>query len=591
MCGIYLHINTDAERILYYTGALSHRGPDEKITVHLNSKDGLGNGIMEFSRLAINGSEQGSQPFYKNGIYLMANAEIYNYRELEEMISTSDASYRAEIANTKRSDCAVLLDMYMRYGPEEMLMHIQGEFAFCIVDCNKKMVYFARDHVGIKPLYVYYSKINLVLSSEIKGGVQSGMVPVLPRKLYGYNWSIGSMAVQDYAIFMATPLHNDVDSIYSELRESVIKRLKQSDREIGFFLSGGLDSSIITSIAFDYLFNLPQKTAEQSEPLRGFPESKKYKPQLFTVAFDENAPDALSAREMVEYLRVKYGRDAFDWHLVRFKPEDAVNAIKPVIYALETYCTTTIRASVPMYLLSNYIANNTNVRVVLSGEGSDELFGGYLYFKYAPDDFSYRAEIINLLNNLHLFDVLRADRCTAAFGLEIRPPFLDRALINTVLHCAGLKNPGRSDNTKPLLRAALRGRGLLPESILEGRKEAFSDAVGYNWKAAITRHAEEKMAELHNYNTFSPHIPPQTAEQKYYQYLFNSQFSGNWHITPFIWLPNQEWVNTGSEPSATALDVYANTFTSESLNTSVTDFKDYKSISLTNNETELDEII
>ena len=236
-----------------------------------------------------------------------------------------------------------------------------------------------------------------------------------------------------------------------------------------------------------------------------------------------------------------------------------------------------------MYLISKYIAKNTDVKVILSGEGSDELFGGYLYFKYAPDDKAFRVEIIDRLNELYLYDVLRADRTTAAWGLEIRPPFLDDDFVEKTLNCAYLKT-GKT-NTKELIRDCVAEYKLLPDEILHGKKEAFSDAVGLEWKERIQAHANQFVKEflteeiieqpvnIHDgYELFSSyksnwalaktpheyskHIVPETNEMKYFQYLFNRKFPDSWHLLPHLWLPNQNWVKTGVEPSARILPNY-----------------------------------
>ena len=220
-----------------------------------------------------------------------------------------------------------------------------------------------------------------------------------------------------------------------------------------------------------------------------------------------------------------------------------------------------------MYLISEYIAKNTDVKVVLSGEGADELFGGYMYFKYAPNDVAFRAEIVTLLQNLYLYDVLRADRSTAAHGLEVRPPFLDDLLVDVVLSNKNLK--GSKTTTKELIRLTVADKNLLPDNILWGKKEAFSDAVGLSWKESIEPYAHLELCKIDDKlyltsigkdldwrNQKICHIRQYTREAGYFQHWFNEFYPNAWDLLPKLWLPNQSWVKTGSEPSARVLDVY-----------------------------------
>jgi asparagine synthase (glutamine-hydrolysing) len=273
---------------------------------------------------------------------------------------------------------------------------------------------------------------------------------------------------------------------------------------------------------------------------------------VFTFGFSNEAPDVISAKLAIGWFNERYP-NCINWHLVIRTIEEGLNTLPAVIDAVETYDTTTIRASTPMYLLSKYIAT-TNVKVIISGEGSDELFGGYLYFKHAPNEVAFRAEILTLLNNLFYFDALRADRSTAAHGLEVRPPFLDRTFVNAVLGHRNLK-PGT--NTKQLLRDIFEHMDIIPKEILHGRKEAFSDAVGLLWKDSIGVWCDGFKYDPTLEKLFvSLGIPPETSEMKYYQYMFGTKYYSAYHITPTLWLPNQTWVKTGVEPSARVLPNY-----------------------------------
>jgi asparagine synthase (glutamine-hydrolysing) len=486
-----------------------------------------------------------------------------------------------------KSDCEIILHLYIKMGIEKLVNMLDGEFAFIIIDTNKKQFYFARDIFGIKPLYYSYDGNELFISSEIKA-IYNNVNHVLPRVLYNISYANDKsiFSTMDYyqLTYNPNPYSNNF-KIMQKLKLAVIKRIKQANEniDVGFLLSGGLDSSITTSLALEYYSK----------------QENKYVPNLYTIGFEENAPDIKSAKIMVEWLKQRYGDKSFKWHLVILPINDGISALNDVIWHLETYDTTTIRASTPMYLISQYIKKYTpTVKVIISGEGSDELFGGYLYFKYAPNDFAFRSEIIYLLNNLYLYDVLRADRTTAAFGLEVRPPFLDKELIETVLSSYGLTYD--QDTTKKLLRDCLKGQNLLPNEILIGKKEAFSDAVGYNWKKSITDYCSKvnnniienhnindtinnndindtinnndinymtntttdnndlQILELNNYQKIISmcHIKPETNEQFHYQKIFVQLFGNQLYLLPKYWLPNQQWVNTGSEPSATILNCY-----------------------------------
>jgi asparagine synthase (glutamine-hydrolysing) len=617
---------------------ISHRGPDKFTNVLIENN----NISMSFYRLSIVGNSELSQPFYKDGVYVMANAEIYNHRHLRIIYGIPETDIKTG------SDCEIILHLYLKIGIEKMINLFNGEFAFVIIDTNKKQIYFARDIFGIKPLYYSYFKDGLFIASELKA-IHTNALHVLPRNIYcvSYSNNRSSISILDYyhISYKPSPYTNNF-KIYQLLRKAVEKRIIQTNNniEVGFLLSGGLDSSLITSLALDYYSK----------------QNPSYKPHLYTIGFEENAPDIKSAKIMIEWLKNKYGSDSFTWHLVILPITAGINALNDVAWHLETYDTTTIRASTPMYLISQYIKQNTpNVKVIISGEGSDELFGGYLYFKYAPDDFAFRSEIIHLLNSLYLYDVLRADRTTSAFGLEIRPPFLDIELVEEVLSNLNLKLD--KNITKKLLRDCIANHNLLPYQILNGKKEAFSDAVGYSWKNALTEYCNVLYSDLfNNYKLYKEtnklynneqsnqeqsnqeldtiklinnsnsnantntntntnndnsnnsnnsnnvnatntntnntnnvndnanntnsnntnskelnskelmeckfydellkisHIKPETVEQYHYQKIFVQSFGNQFYLLNKYWLPNQQWIKTGSEPSATILNCYTN---------------------------------
>lgn len=527
MCGIYFCYHRGHGQPQFNHRELQKRGPDA--TKVLNAADFY----AAFYRLAIVGVTDGMQPFELEDCVLLCNGEIYNHDELSERSSKSRTG----------SDCECIIWMYKKYGIEHTVRALDGEFAFVLYDKMTGLIHFARDRFGRKPLFysafadeAEETKVEGVEMSSVYGGLANDTLReiVLPGYIYTYDVAHKDLSIQPYHVFMYNPKHSSLDDIYYALSDGIVKRITQSERPVGFLLSGGFDSSLVLSIALDS-------------------ERMKQPPHVFTIGFEEKASDVLAAEKMVKWLKQQHGENCLVWHKIILPLEAGLKRFDDVVLALETYDTTTIRASTPMYLISEYIAKNTDVKVILSGEGADELFGGYLYFKYAPNDVSFRAEIVCLLQNLYLYDVLRADRSTAVHGLEIRTPFLDDNLVDTVLSCTELKMSAAT--TKELIRKVVTGTKLLPDEILHGKKEAFSDAVGLSWKDAISVHATEEMCQI-TARECSPHIEPVNDEAKYFQYLFNWYFPDSWHLLPKLWLPNQGWVATGSEPSARVLANY-----------------------------------
>ncbi len=537
MCGIYFCVGDCKEPFMQLTPPTKHsclksRGPDQLNIVHTDDY------FAAFHRLAIVGVSDGMQPFQDGDLTLLCNGEIYNHDALEIM-------YKLPVKT--HSDCECILHMYRIFGIEATVQALDGEFAFALYDATKKVMHFARDRLGRKPLYYSIdegSQKKIDVCSLYSGLEFENKQQVVPRYLYTYDVAAKVLTKQVYHTFRYTKGQSTVVDLYQAFRSAVYKRIHQSERPVGFLLSGGFDSSLVLSVALEI--------AHMEQP-----------PHVFTIGFAEDAPDIKSAELMVKWLRNRYGENCIKWHRVILPLQAGLDAIPDVIQALETYDTTTIRASTPMYLISKYIAENTDVRVVLSGEGSDELFGGYLYFKYAPNDQAFRAEIIDRLDELYLYDVLRADRTTAAWGLEVRPPFLDDDFVSAVLESTKLVKCKK--NTKELIRDVVSTKELLPDEILHGKKEAFSDAVGMTWKEAISHHAIEFVSKLTDVDkqakVYSQHIPPVTAEMMYFQHLFKERFisdcnSDAYQLLPHLWLPNQDWVKTGVEPSARVLPNY-----------------------------------
>jgi asparagine synthase (glutamine-hydrolysing) len=551
MCGIHFCLGGKKEHI---DTLLKSRGPDKTNYVYFK------NAHCTFYRLAIVGMTHGDQPFLseqKNSL-TMVNGEIYNYKELQFMLNLENSPVLG-------SDCEIIHRLFEKGLTAIQICRIlKGEWAF--LHYSGDQVYFARDKLGRKPLYyLAESQQNsqnrppnqpkiLAVSSTIESLLSyktsyNEIHECLPGVLYFSDIkmsepsaSLASMSLAS-VVFHQFMLNSEIDFVngvvfyYSDFYKlfvnAVCRRISQSDQPVGFLLSGGFDSSLVLSVALKW-------------------HKFKKPPHVFTFGFEEKAPDILAAEKVVKYLREIHGPNCIEWHKVIGKVEDGLQSLSTVVKLLETCDITTIRASTPMFLISQYIAQNTNVKVLLSGEGSDELFGGYLYFMYAPSDIAFQAEIIKLLKELYMFDVRRADRTTAANGLEVRTPFLDDDFIRYFMNYDLCKK--NVTISKEFIRdvIAKTAPALLPEDILQGKKEAFSDAVGYSWKDSIENFAktELKKSEINTPENM-------TSEALYYQLIFETYFGiPKETMMTHYWLPNKDWIDTGNEPSARALKNY-----------------------------------
>lgn len=442
-----------------------------------------------FWRLAINGlGEVGDQPFEHQGKHLIANAEIYNHIELGN--------------DPNNSDCAVIMPLVEKHGLIRACEILRGDFAFVITD--GKNLWAARDRVGVRPLFYCRQAGNISFASEVKALIHIGeKVEIFPPGHF-YDSKMDQFVCWLPNYWDRPRMDNDhmfvKDQIRDLLKEAVELRVGNSSRPVGFFLSGGLDSSIIAALGKQILGKI----------------------RTFSIGLP-GSPDLLAAGDMANFLGSEHTE-------VHFSIDEGLAAVNEVIWHLESFDTTTVRASVPMYLLSKYIKENTDIRVVLSGEGSDELFGGYLYFHGAPDVTEFLAETGRLVRDVHLFDVLRADRTTSAHGLELRVPFFDRDVVDYVMDGfdPDLKRPkGRWE--KYLLREAFED--ILPHDICWRQKNGMSDAVGYDWVDALKRRGESR-----------------------YLTCFTNSYGKNMHLTPYKWMP--KWFET-DDPSARVLPLFS----------------------------------
>ena len=508
---------------------LSHRGPDQTVVVTVQDPLPLAGDIkLGFVRLAImDTSTAGQQPFVSASgqQYALCNGEIYNHRELRQQLS--DQAFRSG------SDCEVLLPLYERHGIEGLLRRLDGEFAFVIYDAAIGRFFAARDPIGIRPLfYGFESQSGRTLFASEAKALQphcSEVYPFPPGHYYDgeklLRWldpaAPSTVVIDDEALALS--------GIRDRLTEAVHKRL-DADVPLGFLLSGGLDSSLVCGIAARAL----------SKPL-----------VTFAVGLRDKPIDMPYARQVADYL-------GSDHHEVYFEMDEAISGLSELIRQLETWDVTTVRASIGMYLVCQYVKRKTAVRVLLTGEVSDEVFG-YKYTDFAPSAIAFQREAQKRVRELYAYDVLRADRCIAAHGIEARVPFSDTAFVQWVMAI----DPELKRNTrgmgKWLLRQAFAGTSLLPDSILWREKAAFSDAVGHGLVEQLKAYAERKYSdgEFCTRAKQFEHCPPQSKEALLYRELFESHYPDRATWIPDYWLPNKEWANCNViDPSARVLPNY-----------------------------------
>ena len=501
MCGIWLMTGKGNDEKFY---SLSHRGPDT------SCKKRIGNITMGFHRLAINDlSSSGEQPMEFNGNHYMCNGEIYNWKELANLNN---------IECTGASDCEIIGKMFSELGGdmERLCNSLDGVFAFVVLSANGD-VFAARDRMGVRPLFYGYTDLEeLCFASEAKG--LQGLCTMIQEFPPGHYFDGEQNDMCKYASVCKT--HNvppSLKSIKHLLTASVEKRLI-TDRPLGFFLSGGLDSSLMCSIGTKIL-------------------GQRIK--TFSIGVG-NSPDLECAKMVSKYLDTDHTE-------IRFTVNEGYTAVREVITALESYDCTTVRASVPMYLMSKYVKEHTDIRVVISGEGADELFGGYLYLHNAPTIEEFQKETERLLKNVYKHDITRADRCVSAHGLELRVPFFDRALVDYIISIDPLFKKTKLE--KKILRDSFVGH--LPNQILYRQKDGMSDAVGYSWVDHM-RHITESMYNDDEYKTLCKKYEknkPQSKEELYYREVYSEVF-GDFDNVTSMWRP--QWTQQ-TDPSAKLL--------------------------------------
>ncbi len=506
MCGILgvfdLKVTSDSlrQQALDMSKKLRHRGPDWS-GIYCGEK-----AILAHERLSIVDPQSGNQPLYSKDrkLILAVNGEIYNYQNLRK--ETEDV-YEFQT----HSDCEVILSLYKKKGID-FIEDLNGIFAFALYDEEKDEYLIARDHIGIIPLYIGWDKYgNFYVSSELKG--LEGYCPKIEEfkpghYLHSKDGEIKKWYNRDWVKYDAV---KDNETSIEKLRDSLEKavhRQLMSDVPYGVLLSGGLDSSVTSALAKKY----SQFRIEDDD------KQEAWWPQLHSFAIGlEGSPDLAAAQKVADAIGTIH-------HQIHFTVQEGLDALRDVIYHIETYDVTTIRASTPMYLLARVI-KSMGIKMVLSGEGADELFGGYLYFHKAPNAKEFHEETIRKLGKLNMYDCLRANKTLAAWGVEGRVPFLDKEFIDVAMTLNPddkmIKN-GRIE--KWVIRKAFED--YLPESVAWRQKEQFSDGVGYNWIDSLKAMTEEKVTdkEMENAAFRFPINTPKSKEEYYYRSIFSEHF-------------------------------------------------------------------
>jgi asparagine synthase (glutamine-hydrolysing) len=530
MCGFLAEFKSEysTSTLQEQANLIQHRGPDQSTLLKTQ------HGRFIFHRLAIvDQSEHGQQPFRNQDIFVVCNGEIYNDPELRPQYEKQHYAFQS------LSDCEILLPLYQEHGAKGMMSRLDGEFAFVVYDTVADSIFAGRDPMGIRPLFYGYSaQGGLLFASEAKA-LHALCVEILPfppgallsvnlQDLHSLKWD-ALWQLGESSLFHGESFEEVKTGIRTRLIEGVRKRLR-SDAPIGFLLSGGLDSSLVCSIA-SRLMDQPITT--------------------FSIGIVEDSIDTHYARQVAEYLGTIH-------HEYLFTRQEMMDHLSDLIFQLETWDITTIRASIGMSLLCRYIREKTEIKVVLTGEVSDEIFG-YKYTDFAPTPQAFQDEAAKRVDELYLYDVLRADRCISLHGLEARVPFSDTDFVAYVMGIDPHMKMNHYQMGKYLLRAAFEDDGFLPESILYRQKAAFSDAVGHSMVDELKAYADGYYSqdEFEHKKTQYAHGTPFTKESLLYREIFESHFPGRSALIPEFWMPNRKWQGCDvQDPSARALSNY-----------------------------------
>jgi len=564
MCGIFAllnsdYINTDIIRKEFSKG--KNRGPENSTLDTSNYKLAIG-----FHRLAINGlNAESNQPIERDGIILICNGEIYNYKSLYTTMKVVPAT---------DSDCEVIIHLYLKYGIKQTLEMLDGVFAFVLYDKRdpkSHVIHIARDAIGIRPLY-YLKNMHLGYKSETLVGFASELKCLDRFVVYNrYQYSIEQFKPGTYSTFeistnnrsewkislenavffiptfsygvlehqlQSKPTEDVINSVSQQLSTAVARQCGATQRPIACLLSGGLDSSLIAALVNDYC-----TMNDVAYPL-----------ETYSIGL-AGSEDLKYAQIMADYIGTKHTN-------VIVTEQEMFDAIPSVINAIESYDTTTVRASIGNYLVGQYISQNSDAKVIFNGDGSDELCGGYLYMNKCPDDIEFDKETRRLLRDMHMFDVLRSDKCISSHGLEPRTPFLDRSFVNHYLSIAPRYRNHTNTNQceKFLLRSSFSfahyensmGKQLLPNEILWRRKEAFSDGVSGKGRSLFNI-IQEKIADKILKETGAIFPENIDTEKIYYKKIFDDCFPNTGNILPYYWMPKY---TNATDPSARTLELY-----------------------------------
>jgi len=576
MCGIFCILNGEKNNQQFYKEQFikgASRGPEDSKFISFH------NVFLGFHRLAINGIDEiSNQPFNMNNIVLICNGEIYNYKYLYKLM---------DLQPTTNSDCEVIIHLYLKYGMEQTLQMLDGVFSFVLYDLRLEknqgtnldnFIYFARDPYGVRPLYLLKSDYTIGCASEVKclneflkidkksGCINNFSIEHFEPGTFS-TYKLSSLACSKwkaikenqryvtpsfsynlnyYNSYMDSTIETEKyeKNIVKYLCDAVKKRALNTERPIACLLSGGLDSSLITALVNNF-YKMEHGLDKQIE--------------TYSIGL-KGSEDVKYAKIVADYLGTKHTE-------IIVTEKEMFDVIPEVIYAIESYDTTSIRASIGNYLLGKYISKNSNAKVIFNGDGSDELSGGYLYMKNCPDCIEFDCETRRLLKDIHLFDVLRSDKCISSHGLEPRTPFLDKTFVNYYL---SIPQKERFEQNKIIEKFLIRnsftyanfedvyGKQILPDEILWRKKEAFSDGVSSKGRSlyVILQEFISTSLKLENYyeeNVIDKYPISIETEKLYYKNLFDSYYPYCDNIVPYFWMP---LYSNATDPSARTLDLY-----------------------------------
>jgi len=521
MCGIMCYTARDIDPEEFKKGfdKTISRGPDESRIIYTKT------GIMAFHRLAIMGlTEEGMQPFSFDGSYCVCNGEIYDFRPLKNDLIKKGYTFKSE------SDCEIILPLYKEFGLKLFSM-IDSEYAMFIYDADKDEYLAGRDPFGIRPLFYGYTKSGKIIFASEAKNLLSLVDKVIPFPIGSYYYKgefVKYLDISKVDKFTDDDIETVCRNIHDKLVKGIEKRL-DSDAPLGFLLSGGLDSSLVCSVAAKIL----------KKPIR-----------TFAIGMSGDAIDLKYAKEVADYLGSNHTEVIIDKNKV-------LDSLEDVVSILGTYDITTIRASIGMYLVCKAIHENTDIRVLLTGEISDELFG-YKYTDFAPNKEEFQKEAEKRVRELYMYDVLRADRCISANSIEARVPFGDIDFAKYVMGIDPAKKMNVYCKGKYLLRRAFQG-DYLPNDILYREKAAFSDAVGHSMVNYLKEYAENlysdsEFLKLSDNYAFAK---PFTKESLLYREIFEKYYPQQAEMVADFWMPNKEWKGCNvRDPSARVLSNY-----------------------------------